>query len=169
MENLYKVIKYSFIFFLNLTVCYHYRYDLAELLLKLRQYDKAERVLSAVLEEEGGIIIISLILTLDEGLSGYKMECLSIVVVMYDVPHIMHNKDLSCRFKKKSHFNHLKSPKMFRIYPTFHTFKWQSKVILFITFLPHFYTFICIIELVLILNMHQIFAAERSNWQKKIL
>lgn len=32
-----------------------YRYDLAELLLKLRQYDKAEKVLSAVLDEEGGI------------------------------------------------------------------------------------------------------------------
>lgn len=32
-----------------------YRYDLAELLLKLRQYDKAERVLGAVLEEEGGM------------------------------------------------------------------------------------------------------------------
>ncbi|XP_063424970.1 tetratricopeptide repeat protein 21B-like [Mytilus trossulus] len=30
------------------------RYDLAELLLKLRQYDKAEKVLSAVLDEEGG-------------------------------------------------------------------------------------------------------------------
>ena len=99
---------------------------------------------------------------------------------------VMHIKDLFCRLKKKSHFNYLKSPKMFRIYPTFHTFKQQSKVVvlvitflphfytfvcivvLVITFLPHFYTFVCIVELVLILNMHQIFAAERSNWQKKL-
>ena len=81
---------------------------------------------------------------------------------------VMHIKDLFCRLKKKSHFNYLKSPKMFSIYPTFHTFKQQSKVVvLVITFLPHFYTFVCIVELVLILNMHQIFAAERSNWQKK--
>jgi len=44
-------------------------------------------------------------------------------------------------------------------YPTLHSIQWQSKV----TFHPHFCIISCIIELVLVRNMHEIFGTERFS------
>jgi hypothetical protein len=45
-------VSQTYLVIVIIIILFYYRYDLAELLLKLRQYDKAEKVLKVALEEE---------------------------------------------------------------------------------------------------------------------